>query len=69
MLLNKDIVQALQDKDMDRKTFLKYSGLAVLSLVGLKTVATLLTKSDDKKLLANNNEPSPRGFGSGKYGA
>ena len=54
---------------MDRKDFLKYSGLVLLSLVGLKTVVNLLNQSDKHKLtvLEPKNEAT-HGFGSGKYG-
>jgi hypothetical protein len=66
---DKNIIQAIRDKEMDRKDFLKYSGLALLGIVGLKTIATLLIKADNHKQTAI--EPSKevtRGFGSGKYG-
>lgn len=52
---------------MDRKDFLKYSGLALLSVVGLKTIATLITQTESKKL-AESNTKSARGYGGGKYG-
>lgn len=52
---------------MDRKDFLKYSGLVLIGLVGLKGVVTLLTKPDTATV-ANTTKTS-RGFGSGKYGA
>jgi len=55
---------------MDRKQFLQYSGLALLGLVGLKTVVSLLAKTDDHKLtITELPKEASRGFGSGKYGA
>jgi len=55
---------------MDRKEFLQYSGLLLLGLVGLKTIASLLTKIDEPKLTgAEQHNQASRGFGSGKYGA
>lgn len=50
---------------MDRKDFLKYSGLVLLSVVGFKGIAGLLTHPE--KHLGRSNE-SGRGFGGGKYG-
>jgi len=66
-VINKDIIQTIRDKEMDRKDFLKYSGLALLSVVGLKTIATLLTQPEPKKLSESQNK-STHGFGGGKYG-
>jgi len=48
---------------MDRKEFLKYCGLILLSLVGFRTVANLLNQQDNFDISKNNN-----GFGGGKYG-
>jgi len=68
-VINKDILRGIGDKEMDRKEFLKYSGLALLSLFGFKTVATLLLKSDNKTVSILDSQNNTRGFGSGKYGA
>lgn len=65
-MANNKIIQMMRDKEMDRKDFLKYSGLVLISVVGLKTVANLLLQSDSKKKL---QQEATRGFGSGKYGA
>ncbi len=55
---------------MDRKDFLKFSGLVVLSLVGVSKVVSLLTKSDSPKLVVNKpNKQSTRGYGGGGYGS
>lgn len=69
-MFNKNILQTIRDQEMDRKQFLQYSGLALLGLVGLKTVVSLLIKTDDHRLtVAELPKEVPRGFGSGKYGA
>jgi hypothetical protein len=64
-VINKDIVKSISGKEMDRKDFLKYSGLVLLSVVGLKAVVNLLDKTDSRKISKNE---SSRGFGGGRYG-
>lgn len=64
-MINRDTVQAIKDKQMDRKDFLKYSGLVLLSVVGLKTFANLISKVDVNQ---SAKHESSRGFGGGKYG-
>ena len=64
MIINK-IVESIKCKEMDRKDFLKYSGLVLLSVVGLRAVANLLNKDENQKISKNE---SSRGFGGGKYG-
>jgi len=55
---------------MDRKDFLKYSGLALVAVAGFKSVVTFLTQSDNRKVtVIESRKESTRGFGSGKYGA
>ncbi|MDD3035811.1 MAG: hypothetical protein PHO93_02735 [Candidatus Saccharimonadaceae bacterium] len=62
-----NIVQTIKEKEMDRKEFLKYSGLVLLGLIGLKAVASLLDQNDiGEKTVTNGN--NNRGFGGGKYG-
>jgi hypothetical protein len=58
-------IQNIKDKEMDRKDFLKYSGLVLLSVVGFKGIAGILTHPE-KHLGRSSN--SGRGFGGGKYG-
>jgi len=53
---------------MDRKTFLKYSGLILVGLTGFKTVLNLITQTDPK-ILASKDAIKSHGFGGGKYGA
>lgn len=68
-MAKKNIVQTITDKEMDRKEFLKYSGLLLLGLVGLKGIATLLSSSNERPLTGVIEKTESRGFGSGKYGA
>jgi len=70
-MINKNIIKTITDQDMDRKDFLKYSGLAILGLVGLKTVASLLTQSEIQRPVTINESSAKaiNGFGRGSYGA
>lgn len=62
----KNILQTISAKEMDRKDFLKYSGVVLIGLVGLKGIATLLTTAESK--ISAKPEKITRGYGSGKYG-
>lgn len=64
---NKNILQNIRDKEMDRKDFLKYSGVVLLAAVGLKGMLTLLSPPETTVVSTATNQK--RGFGSGKYGA
>jgi hypothetical protein len=68
-VINKDILRDIRNKEMDRKTFLKYCGVTILGLVGLKTAVNLLSELDNKKSVSNSKGSSTSGFGGGKYGA
>jgi hypothetical protein len=69
-VIKKNILQAMGDKEMDRKDFLKYSGLIVLGLVGFKTIANLFTDLGEKKNISvEPKKEVSRGFGGGKYGS
>lgn len=63
----KSIIKAIGEKEMDRKDFLKYSGVVLLSLIGLKGVVSLINQAD--KTISAPQTPERHGFGSGKYGA
>jgi len=65
----KNIIQTIKDKEMDRKDFLKYSGVALLGIVGFRGIASLLAVPDNKPLNSSAQTNENRGFGSGKYGA
>ena len=65
MIKNK-IIQTISEKEMDRKEFLKYSGLLLLSLVGFRSFVSLLMNEKSTSISNNDN---PRGYGGGKYGA
>jgi secreted PhoX family phosphatase len=68
-MLNKKIRDVIGDREMDRKEFLKYSGLVLLSVVGFKTIVATLTQSDTQKIaLTQDKTSSTHGFGNGKYG-
>jgi CRISPR/Cas system-associated endonuclease Cas1 len=69
-VVDKNIIKKISEQEMDRKAFLKYSGIALLGLVGLKTVVSLFTQLDEKQVGTNaTKDASSHGFGSGKYGA
>lgn len=63
-VLKRNIIQAIGDKKMDRKEFLKYCGLTLLSLLGFKAIINILNQPDNSIISQNDN-----GFGGGKYGA
>lgn len=67
-MINKKILQTISNKEMDRKEFLKFSGIALLGLVGFKGIVNLLLANEPQTNLISK-ESSSRGFGSGKYGA
>lgn len=65
----KNVLNSVGNKEMDRKDFLKFSGLIVLSLVGVGKVVSLLTKPDNPKLAVTKpNKQATRGYGGGGYG-
>jgi len=68
-VINKDIIKKIGEREMDRKDFLKYSGLALVAIAGFKTVATFLTQSENQKVkVIEVSKETTRGFGGGKYG-
>jgi hypothetical protein len=67
-VINKSLIKKLSDKEMDRKDFLKYSGVVLAGVVGLKGLLTLINQPDNSSV-ASQTQNSSRGFGSGKYGA
>jgi hypothetical protein len=72
-VINKNTLQNLRDQEMDRKEFLKYSGIVLLSLLGLKGIIMLFEPSTRHQTIVNTttqkSETTTKGFGSGKYGA
>jgi len=64
------IVQTIREKEMDRRDFLKYVGIILLSAIGLRGLMSLLSNSNDNPVnkIVNNSEKG-HGFGGGKYGA
>ena len=67
-MINKSVIRAIGDKEMDRKDFLKYSGFALLTLIGLKSIVSLLIQTDDKTTLVDSHKDTAKGFGGGRYG-
>lgn len=67
-VINKSIIQKLSDKEMNRKDFLKYSGVILAGVVGLKGILSLVSQADKQPVTLQPQQTS-RGFGSGKYGA
>jgi hypothetical protein len=69
-VINKNTIKTISEKEMDRKDFLKYSGLVFASVVGLRTIVTLLTQPEFPKttVIETQHHESARGFGGGRYG-
>lgn len=65
-MIKKNIIQNIANKEMDRVEFLKYSGLVLLSLVGLGAIVNAVSQVDLAKTISDDHG---RGFGGGKYGA
>ncbi len=66
-VIKKNIIQTIKDKEMTRKDFLKYSGVILVGIVGLKGIMSLLTSADEK-LTNNQANNKGSGFGNGRYG-
>ena len=64
----KSIFQVIKNKEMDRKDFLKYSGLTLAAVVGLKGLISILSEDNNHKVVVESHKDASRGFGSGKYG-
>ena len=64
----KNILQNIRDHEMDRKDFLKYSGVVLIGIVGLKGLLAILAQPEIPTTVSTAQQ-SKRGFGSGKYGA
>lgn len=67
-MISKKLIQAIRDKEMDRKEFLRYGGLAFLGFFGLFSLLNLLG-GDIVKKTNLTKDSSSRGFGGGRYGA
>jgi len=64
----KNILQIVRDREMDRKDFLKYSGIILVGIVGIKGLLTILAQPEIPSL-SSGTQDTNKGFGSGKYGA
>lgn len=54
---------------MDRKDFLKYCGVALIGIIGLKGLISLLSVNGNQTNIYSSKNNERQGFGSGKYGA
>lgn len=68
-MTGKNIFQTIREKEMDRKTFLRHSGLVLLGAIGLKAVVNLLLQAENAKTSKLPQKDATRSFGGGKYGA
>ena len=69
-MIKTNIVQNIGKKEMDRKDFLKYGGLAVLSLAGVGNIVSVLTRANGSNLATNgSNQKIAQGYGSSGYGS
>jgi len=68
----KRVLQDLEDKDMDRRDFLKYAGVFVLGIASAKTALGLILPPVQETQFATKDTArrsnSGRGFGRSKYG-
>lgn len=67
-IIDTQALKKLTDKEMDRKDFLKYSGVVLLGVVGLKGVLSLLSQAEKPIAADIQSRKTTRGFGGGKYG-
>ena len=69
-MINKNIIKSIGEKEMDRKDFLKYSGLAIVAMAGFRTVFNMLNQIDPtpKAPTIEVQREAVRGFGGGRYG-
>ncbi len=63
----KTILQTLEKQDMDRRDFLKYSGMFVLGIVGSRTFLGMFLPQE-VQLKPNVQSNESRGFGRSRYG-
>lgn len=59
-----NIFRDIGEKKMDRKEFLKFSGLLLVGLIGFKGIIELLSGNT----APDKDKTAVRGYGSGKYG-
>ena len=61
----RDQVETLLAKEMDRKEFLKYGGMIILSLLGITSILRVIVKENNSTTVQT---PSNHGYGSSRYG-
>lgn len=65
----KKLLRDLEDKDMDRRDFLKYAGLFLLGIVGTSSaLGWVLPETTQYVPEKTAPHKATRGFGSSKYG-
>lgn len=52
-MIKKEVIWAIKDKQMDRKGFLKYSGLIIFSVVGLSMFYDVINTANSQDRLTN----------------
>ena len=68
-IIKTDIIKTITEKKVDRRDFLKYSGLVLITAIGLKPIVSLLTQPGaHKQIYLDSQKEANRGFGGGKYG-
>ncbi|NTW61843.1 hypothetical protein HGB25_00285 [Candidatus Saccharibacteria bacterium] len=67
-MIKKNLVQKITNKEMDRKDFLKFGAMALVTVVGLKGVVSLITSPESHKASPVSQNQS-KGYGSSAYGA
>lgn len=63
--LKKALQEQLLQKEMSRRQFLQFAGVAVISLFGLSNLLSLLTNLGDAK---PKDKTERHGFGASKFG-
>ncbi|NTW61556.1 hypothetical protein HGB24_02630 [Candidatus Saccharibacteria bacterium] len=71
VVLDKGIVKSIKTMEMDRKEFLKYSGIILVGVLGLGGILKLVTNSNNQNIIpiSKSSGDGGRGFGNGRYGA
>lgn len=68
-MAKKSTIQAIKEKQMDRKEFLKYGGLALAALVGFRAIVSIFLQDDNQKVKGESQKNTSKGYGGGRYGA
>lgn len=66
MVIKRNIINSIANKEMDRGEFLKYTGLFILGLIGF---GAIFNAASNVGLIDDKHSGKVSGFGNGKYGA